>query len=214
MADFDIHSMMAKVTAFSKTKRGQKMMRDKINEYVEAGVEKTEAGGDVTTGHDVYEITRELIADLQNSAARLCAIGELPKSVADHFDSLDIAGYTDKYDERLGMRFYNVDIIFKDDLSRSSLVKLSVYKDGGIHGRYDGSRTGLGMQNIVALFEFGHMMPHESNVRGYWESQDAVVRAKTDRQGLGMIQEVLDNFNSKYFGEAEAWLTWKPDDYI
>ena len=214
MADFDISSIMSKVESYAKTNECQTKMRNKINEYVENGVEVTEAGSSVTTSRDIYDIAMELIADLQNRAARLCATGELPKSVADHFNSLDIAGYTDKYDKRLGMRFYNVDIIFNDDLSRSSLLSLAAYKDGGTYGRYDTARTGMGVDNIVALFEFGHANTAKHPVRGYWESHDAVVWAKTDREGLGMIQSVIDDFNSKYWGEAEAWLTWKQEDFF
>lgn len=213
MSVVNMNSIMSKLRVYSSTKEGRSKMSDKINEYVDAGIEKTNAGSNVTTDRDVYELAMELISDLQNAAAQACAIGEMPESVARHFDSLDIVAYSDKYDKELGMRFYHIEISFMDDMSRNSLLKTTAHAEGGSYGRYDAARTGTGINNIVALFEFGHMKPHESNVKGYWESQDVVVRAKTNRQGLGLIQGAIDNFNRRYDG-ANAWLNWKPEDFM
>lgn len=158
MADINMSSIMSKLSKFTKTNEGQKMMRDKIAEYASDGVGYTAAGEKLTTSEDIYEMSMELIADLQNAAAQACAIGRMPQSVADHFNSLDIVSYTDHYDKKTGKTTYTVKINFLEDMSRPSLLKLSARAEGGSYGRYDTrARTGDGIDNIVALFEFGYM---------------------------------------------------------
>lgn len=173
-----------KVKSFSKSEEGKKMMADKIEQYKKDGVRRTCAGDPILTQDEMHNIAHELIQDLQQMASVLEMSGVLPKSVADHFDylSADIA-----IDHKNGS--CEIGIYFDDDLHRDSLLAY------GRNGSYS-HRTGSGIDNIIALFEFGY--DTWGAVYGYWENARIDTWSLSSRPALGFMQAEIDRFNARY----------------
>lgn len=118
--------------------------------------------------------------------------GGLPASVAAHFNSVEASEAT--YSK--GMTSATIKVTFTDDLSRESLV------------RRDGTSAD-GIDDIVSLFDTGYHA--DKRAYGYYanwgalkrdpsegKSGDMMIPSKTDRDGLGFMQEACDDFNAAY----------------
>lgn len=138
----------------------------------------------VATQDEMYEAAEALIGILKSIAQEK----KLPRSVADHFSTLD---YTTPEKVKHGDDiYYSVGIYFGGNLSRFSLKIAS--------GDRKGERTGDGIKNIVSLFDTGYKA--DTSVYGIWEghSNGDVIMSKSERVGLHFMQEAADRFNSLY----------------
>ena len=187
MANINIGSIMQKVDAYGRSVNGKLRMKECIERYAAEGVNKTAAGDKVITETEMWKAAAKLISVLK-STAQSC---DLPASVMQHFDSLHCSEIYEMPDGSSVIYIY-----FGGDLHRDSL-----YSEG-----YDG------IDNIVALLNNGY---HARNyVYGWWEghsptgdnsyrsggfdSNDAWVRSRKDRNGLGFIQQAVQDFNGNY----------------
>lgn len=181
-----IDSIMNKVDTYVKSEEGQQRCREVIAQMRKDGKTHTEAGSRILTEGDMIRLAEEMIRILKRNASNL-----VPRSVFDHFNSLDyeqpvISGKQGEY--------YSVLISFTDDLSRPSLrIK------GGVR---NGQRTGPGIENIVSLFDTGY--DAEKTVFGIWEhnNKDIFVNKSTaHRDALGFMNDSIDEFNMLYANE-------------
>lgn len=191
-SQIDMNSIMEKVSAFSKSNRGKKLMSNTIARYKRDGVRKTQAGSIIITEDYMHEVAQELIFDLQQMASQLRLEGVIPDSVARHFWSLDVRSI--KSNSESGK--YIVSIEFMDNLSRPSLMTYSA----------SGSRTGGGIDNIISLFNTGYSA--KGAVYGFWESAGIDTWSLPFRPRLGFMEDVLFRFNLKYASICEAELLW------
>lgn len=192
MSVVDIDSIMSKVGRFASSSSGKKMMSDAIAGYRKNGIGVTNGGSEIFTRERVEDIATELIMELRATARHLVVGKLMAPSVADHFDSLR-ADVVDNADGE-----YTVNISFEDDLSRPSIERT----DGGIQGG--------GIDNIVALFNFGYTA--SGAVAGVWHTSnggDVETISLRHRQALGFMESAIQRFNIKYIGRGvEARLMW------
>lgn len=208
MAFINLDAIMSKVVKHAGSKEGKSKIQDKVDEYIANGVEKTNAGSNVVTEEDYFAIAEELMVNLRNAASASAAVGDLPESVADHFNSLRITASQRMRDKKLKMSFVRIEISFTDDLSRQSLISTPPRSNGRAYissSAFNG-RTGRGVENIVASFEYGYHA--RGVVHGFWESAERNVWSVNDRVGLHLIGDVIDDFNTKYGDMAKASLLW------
>lgn len=187
MANINLGSIMKKVEAYGRSVNGKLRMKECIEKYAADGVNKTAAGDKVVTETEMWTAAAKLISVLKSTAQS----HDLPASVMRHFDMLDCSKIYQMPDGTSVIYIY-----FGGDLHRDSL-----YSEG-----YDG------IDNIVALLNNGY---HARNyVYGWWEghsptgdnsyrsggfdSNDAWVRSRKDRNGLGFIQQAVQDFNGNY----------------
>lgn len=187
MANINLGSIMKKVEAYGRSVNGKLRMKECIEKYAADGVNKTAAGDKVVTETEMWTAAAKLISVLKSTAQS----HDLPASVMRHFDMLDCSKIYQMPDGTSVIYIY-----FDGDLHRDSL-----YSEG-----YDG------IDNIVALLNNGY---HARNyVYGWWEghsptgdnsyrsggfdSNDAWVRSRKDRNGLGFIQQAVQDFNGNY----------------
>lgn len=187
MASINLNSIMKKVEAYGHSVSGKLRMKECIEKYQADGVKKTAAGDKVVTEAAMWEAASKLIGVLRSTAQSY----GLPASVMKHFDSLDCSKIYTMPDGSSVIYIY-----FGDDLHRDSL-----YSEG-----YDG------IDNIVALLNNGY---HAKNyVYGWWDnhkptgdnsyrsggfdSSDAWVRSRKDREALNFIGQAIQDFNGNY----------------
>lgn len=183
MGSINIGSVMSKVQAFTNSKDGKEKIRQKIKEYRELGVSRTEGGGFVMTVENMCIAAEDMINLLQSSAAQ----HGLPQSVLDHFRSL---AYNPPAPVGDGKDLYAVDIFFQDDMSRMSLLITS--------GKKEGQRTGDGINNIVALFNNGYCAG--GTVFGSWGGHESLgtVASRRKRDEGRFIEQAVMEFNVKW----------------
>lgn len=140
-ATLNVASVQSKLNAWSKSKAGLGTMREKIDEYVNNDVRKSQAGSRVLTKKWVSELATELAGAISAGAAGL------PGSVAANVNSVSAGGV--KY---IGGGAMMAELNFSGDLMRSSLVP---EKYGDV--------------NIVAIFEKGY--DASAPVSGEWHGQ-------------------------------------------
>lgn len=188
MANLNMSSIMSKVRNFTNSKEGKEKIDRILKEYRKNGISKTEAGSEVLTYTRMSELAQELISTLKMTAAS----HNLPRSVMNHFNSLDYMM------QDLGDNKFECYIYFNDDLSRESLDS----------GEYQGD----GINNIVALFNNGYVA--SDHVYGWWDGHKptgesimhsmtgdesyAFVRSKIGRPSLRFMQRSIQDFYSKY----------------
>lgn len=182
MAGINIDSIMKKVSAYTKSSEGKGKMDERIVEIRKGKNGKTEGDGYVVTFEDMHRAAREM----EDEARTVAQSHRLPDSVLDHFDSLE---HTEPYYQKETGR-YRVDISFGDNLYRPSLMI--------VNGRRKGSRTGDGIDNIVSLFDTGYEAG--SRVWGEWSGHEelGVIGSRTSRDGIGFMDEAIDDFNRKH----------------
>ena len=187
MANINLGSIMKKVEAYGRSVNGKLRMKECIEKYAADGVNKTAAGDKVVTETEMWNAAAKLISVIKSTAQS----HDLPASVMRHFDMLHCSKIYQMPDGTSVIYIY-----FGGDLHRDSL-----YSEG-----YDG------VDNIVALLNNGY---HARNyVYGWWDnhkptgdnsyrsggfdSSDAWVRSRKDREGLGFIQQAIQDFNGNY----------------
>lgn len=201
MASINMASIMNKVGAYSRSVNGKLRMQECIQNYTKEGRQKTEAGGRIISDADMLIAANKMIEFLRG-AAMACG---LPASVMRHFDSLEASGI-----EKMPDGSSVVYVRFGGDLHRESL-----YPEG-----YDG------VNNIVALLNNGYHA--RDYVYGSWDGHSptgesimdltrttdfsAYIRSRKDREGLGFIQQAIQNFNSAYGSEYNVTAV-AGDDY-
>lgn len=202
MAEINWSKIEKKVSAFSKTPTGKKMMSDKIKEYQKTG-QKSANGGEVLTRQRISELAGELITTLKMTAASY----DLAPSVIAHFGSLDY--YVQENDDGSCDCF----IYFTDDLSRESLE--TDYNQGdGIH-------------NIIALFNNGYVA--SAPKYGWWNGHSpkgeaisrgltgdesfAFVKGTQARPSLHFMQQAIQDFANKYKGTYPLSVMLNEDVY-
>lgn len=182
MSRINIDSIMKKVQAYANTSAGKALIKSKIKEYRETGIEKTAGGSVILTEQRMCRIAENMITILKTNAG----LAKLPQSVLSHFDSLE---YTRPL--KLNDTSYFIEIHFTDDLSRLSLKIMT--------GKYKGKRTGDGIENIVSLFDTGYPMDDRSlkPVHGVWDGHEeaGIIRSRTFRDELRFMQNSIDEFN-------------------
>lgn len=184
MSTMDNNQIMNKVRDFSRTQDGQRMMDDRIAEYRRTGVRRTGAGDVILTDDTMHEIAYELIRNLQQMAEVLEMSRVLPHSVAAHFQWLSAEVIRSNKDGSC-----TIGIFFDDDLHRDSLI-------GYGHDGSMGTRTGDGVDNIIALFNEGYNAA--GAVHGFWESAGIFTWSLRVRPHLGFMQGEIDRFNARY----------------
>lgn len=208
MAFINLDAIMSHVAKYAKTKAGRQKIGDVIDDYIDRGVERTNAGSHIVSDDDCFAVAEELMLNLQNAASQSAALGTLPDSVAEHFESLRITAQQRMRNKKTRENVVRFEISFMDDLSRQSLLAVRPPKGGrqySISSAYNG-RTGEGVENIVASFEYGYYA--KGTVYGYWESAGLNVWSVSARTGLHLIRDVIDDFNAKYGDRAKATLLW------
>ena len=202
MATINIDSIMAKVNTYFGSAGGKKKVDHFIKEKRISKNGKLSSGSYVVTLEDMQKLAEDLILILKEEASS--SKNNLPKSVLDHFDSLD---YT--MPEQVGGDdgLYVVDVYFKDDLSRMSLRIAS--------GPREGQRTGPGIKNIVSLYDTGYRA--SDYVYGFWyDHEDAgIIQSRKKLEGKYFIERAVETFNRKYSGvyNVEAKITASHDFY-
>lgn len=174
--DINIDSVLDKVYAWERSKRGSDTIQKTINKYKKGNVRKTSAGSRVVTDADMKAAANKLVETIR-STARGCG---LPQSVSDHFDSLR-AGRPQLQPDGS----YVIEISFTDDLTRESLEP----------HRYGGAK------NIIAIFNNGYPLDKSraeaiSHVSGWWHGK--YTNALGSRQGLYFMQDAVNDFNLNY----------------
>lgn len=190
--------IMSKVRAYNKSAEGKERMTAYIDQCRSDGRGQTNGGSTIVTLDAMERAAEALIKCLRYEA--LECNPPLPDSVRAHFDSLDFSGPI-LYDAKKGT--YVIYVYFVDDLHRDSLEREP--------------DTSSGIRNIVALFNNGYNA--ENYVYGYWNGHkdimgssfhgwstdtDAFIRSKISREGLGFIQQAVDDFNGNYGNMYQA----------
>lgn len=185
MASINIDSIMSKVRSYTSSYDGKKRMRECIDEYRFHNIRLTRGDCRVLTIEEMCEAARKLIQILQAKARE----SNLPQSVLNHFDSLD---YTPPKPYAPGGEIdsYRIDIYFKDDLSRMSLLIVS--------GEKRGQRTGEGIDDIVSLFNYGYKA--SKRVYGSWDGHEAdgagLEIASLEQRDAGLfLEKAVEEFN-------------------
>ncbi len=201
MAGINLNSIMAKVSAYSRTDSGKAKMRAVVQQYKANGTGRTNGGGKIVTEVDMRAAAAKMIGVLRSTAQSY----GLPASVMKHFDHLDYSKIFEMPDGSAVIYVY-----FADDLHRDSL-----YSDG-----YDGVR------NIVALLNNGYHA--KDYVYGYWDGHstagasqfdirstdtDVFIRSRKDREGLQFIQQAIRDFNGNYGADFNV-TAFAGDDYM
>lgn len=182
MPRIDISSIMSKVGAYAKSQRGKDVMRQYIDQCRSDGRSVTAAGDTIITEEIMIRAAEMLISMLRETAAQ----HHLPESVKEHFNSLD---YNQPVPYGRESSQYKLDITFKDDLSRMSLLITS--------GKNKGKRTGDGIDNIVSLFDTGYSA--EKRVYGVWDGHgEETIGSLTHRDGLHFMSETVNAFNREW----------------
>lgn len=192
MATVNIGSIMSKVQRYAGSSVGKKQMASVIEQCKKDGVSLTAGGGKIMTEDMMHAAALELITELQRTARRLQIAKLLQPSVVQHFDSLQASAIQEEDGSCV------IYISFMDDLSRMSLLNTDT-----------GKRTGDGVDNIIALFEYGYYA--NGAVHGYWESRDSYTWSRSMRDGLGFMRTTIQRFNMKYSGNdynCYAELMW------
>lgn len=138
----NFNSVDRKLREWERSSDGEKMMQNKVAEYIISGREKTDADSDVTTLSKV----RELADDLKTMIVSLS--DGTPRSVSVNIQSLS-AGDASFDNGRIELVME-----FTDDLSRPSLDP----------EKYPGGAT-----NIIALFDKGYSA--SGSVFGEWHGE-------------------------------------------
>ena len=197
MAKIDRRLILHKVKEFIKSPDGKTRINDFILDSAESGRMSTEGGGKILTLDMMNQAADTMIRILRETAA----ISKLPESVLAHFNSL-----THSSPIRMPSGKYRIDIYFKDDLSRMSLIS--------VFGQREGSRTGEGIENIVSLFDTGYRAG--DTVFGIWEhhSEPNPIESLQMRESKFFMRKAVDRFNQEYGKQysAEASIT-APDEF-
>ena len=177
---------MQKVKSYSDSANGKARMKECIDKYAMEGVNKTAAGDSIVSKTDMWKASTKLINVLRSTAQSY----DLPASIMRHFDSLRSSD------------------IYK--MSDGSSV-IYVYFEGGLHRDSLYPEGYDGVDNIVALLNNGyhahnyvygqwkgHAPTGGSVSRGGFDSADAWIRSRKDREGLGFIQQAIRDFNANY----------------
>lgn len=186
MKDKDI---LSKLKTWSKSSTGKQRIQGHIDDVRSGKIGQGGSGDKIITFKDMEQAAQQMIRILQNMAS----IHKLPASVLDHFNSL---AYSSPIRMPNGM--CRTDIYFKDDLSRMSLL--------AIHGRQKGQRTGMGIENIVSLFDTGYLA--QDTVFGIWDGHEALgpIESLRGRPGKRFMRKAIEAFNlecgEKYAVEA------------
>lgn len=193
----DSSAIMRMLEEYKKSPAGKEKFRNYINNLVTTGGAgaKTSGGSHVTTLNDMRKYAEELILMLKSIAYRK----QLPESVQRHFDSLQYSEPREIHGE------WVIEIMFMDDLSRMSLRVKN--KDGSV------GRTGDGIDNIVSLFDTGYEA--SKSVYGYWDRSDGTsrrIKSKKERDGIGFMQEVVDDFNNTFAGREDVYAKITADE--
>lgn len=185
MSKINMSGIMSKVSQYAKTDDGKKKISEKINEYIDNGVNRTDGGGVVITKETMCKAAEEMIRILKSTASS----SGIPASVLAHFDSL-----TYSPPRQSGKKEYTIDIYFADDLSRLSLKIAS--------GKRRGERTGDGIDNIVSLFDTGYPLNKKASKRvsGIWEGHEELgeIWSRTSREGTRFMSNSIEQFNITY----------------
>lgn len=198
MSNIDFSSILKKVDTWTTTDEGKKRIREKLKEYRETGVSKTEGGSKIVTLKDMNNAAEQMIHILKEIASR----HKLPTSVLEHFDSLK---HTEPKEHGDG---YEVSIFFLDDMSRPSLTIA--------RGKNKGKRTGDGVSNIVALFDTGYGEDEPvKKVFGIWEGHEELgsIGNLRVREEIGFMQEAIDEFNRRFGDLYDVYADVDPSFY-
>lgn len=192
MATINLASISQKCKEWSETPEGKRRMKAVVDRLVADGATTTAAGGRILSETDMYTAAAKLIGVLQSTAQSY----GLPASIMRHFDSISCSEVKKMPDGSSCIFVY-----FGEDLHRDSL-----YSDG-----YDG------VDNIIAVLNNGY---HASNyVYGDWDGHaptgesvldgrsidtSAFIRSRKDREGLGFIQQAVQDFNNNYGSDFDV----------
>ena len=203
MANIRINSagIMAKLIAYTKTeafKTKFRKYRDGIikggyNGGIGSGIGKIDGSGGVILSQDgMMDVAYKMIDTLRSTASD--SYYSIPRSVMRHIDNMEVTRPVKISDDE-----YSVGVYFDDDLSRKSLLKR------------DGSRTGEGIDNIVALLNVGY---HASDsVYGIWEGHGPVpIDSLEFRSSTWFMQAAVEDFNGNYGSEYNV-LAKLSDEY-
>lgn len=183
----NIDSIMKKVGAWEKSDAGQKRIQEKITEYQKTGVEKTQGGTSLMTEAKAREAAQVFIDILIKKAEKQ----HLHSDVLFHIQNTYRSGPIIK-----GEKSWKLPLYFGGDLRRRSLRKA------------DGTYTGDGIDNIVALFNNGYKA--NQWVFGEWEGHKAAkgerrgpngdvwIRSAKERDALRFIQRAKFEFDNVY----------------
>lgn len=176
MLTINVDSILDKVRAWECSDKGQKKIQSTVNKYIRNNVSRTKAGCRVITKRDMNEAAQKLVKTIKD-AAFSC---DLPASVLDHFNSLDIGKLQCQADGS-----YVIEINFTDDLTRESLQP----------------QTYGGVRNIIAIFNNGYPADRSrstaiSHITGWWHGKETV--ALEYRPGLYFLQDAVNDFNLNY----------------
>ena len=191
-------SITKKLKQYARSAEGKERMREYIAEKIENDDDFTftDGGSMIVSKGSMRKAASLLIGCLQLEIAQY-PDEVVPQSVKKHFDSL---AYTEpellpnksfKYKRR-----YKMEVYFKDNLSRMSLLITS--------GPNRGKRTGPGVRNIVSLFDAGYEAGNTTY--GKWEGhtrtvegrQTDVFPSRPERDGLYFMEKAVDSFNEKW----------------
>ena len=213
MPAINMSSILKKGSEWKNSDEGKRRCKDKIKEYVENGVERTQAGSTVLTEERMRDIADDFIYELRSVARKYNASGDIPDDILAIFEEdlfhsypVDIGGISGIKSSN----YYVIDVVFDTDLYRPSLEP----------DRWDG------VDNIIKLFDDGYSTgsftvgygrtvtgetfrkTRQKQVRGYWPKAGKIVWSVSYRPHLGFMQEAIDWFNKRYAGTAHATLMW------
>lgn len=188
MPKVSARSIEAYLQKFAQSAYGQNLMKSKVAQYKKDGV-KQSAGGSAIVDEKAMVAAAQKMIELLQETAKSHAV---PASVLKHFDKLR---HTQVKTAPDGSAY--IGIYFADDLHRASLYPETY--EAGVH-------------NIVALFNNGYearnyvygwwddhkAIGSESVYRSFPAQNDAYVRSKRSREGLGFIGSAVREFNAYY----------------
>lgn len=196
MANINLSQINNKVVAYSKSADGKRKFKSYKDEVLNGlrPSKRGRRGAALLSEDDMVLVAYKMIDVLHDTAGDY----PLPMNVLDHFESLDCTN-----PKPMGGRDgddYIIYVHFTDDLSRPSLV-----------GK-DGTPTGEGIENIVALFDTGYQA--RWTVHGIWEDHDTdIIESLQSREPLGFMQAAIDDFNNNYGSDYGVWATLNTDEY-
>lgn len=167
-ATLNTASISNKLNAWAHSPAGQKAMSQKIDEYIDKDIRKTQAGGRVLTVQWVRELAQELCRMIESNAA------SLPDSVKANVASISP---------------------FRPQKGRGGAIKAEINFQSVWLSResLEPERYG-GIDNIIVLFEKGYTA--KGQVFGEWHGE--MVKSLTHRDGLGFIENAVSDFNARY----------------
>lgn len=163
-------AVQAKLDAWVKSAAAKDRAEQKINEYIDSDVRRSDGGSKVLTIAWVNELAEEL-------AGMIEANSSLTASGGGHGISVTASGGGA---HKIG--------------SGGVAASIDLSEDGGLGRSSLYTEYPKRVKNIIALFEHGYSA--RTSVWGYWNGE--YTWSLSERDAANFIHEAVDDFNSKY----------------